>query len=150
MTTKSTGSERSAPSRLPPAPPASSDNARAVMAANRSSDTGPERALRSALHARGLRFFKNRRPDPSVRCRADIVFPSVQLAVFVDGCFWHRCPIHGVSPSMNPAYWQAKLDRNVERDRRNDAALQAAGWTVVRIWEHEDPEQAASDIAAML
>jgi DNA mismatch endonuclease (patch repair protein) len=85
-----------------------------------------------------------------MRCRADIVFPSARLAVFVDGCFWHRCPIHGVSPSMNSVYWQAKLDRNVERDRRNDAALQAAGWAVMRVWEHEDPAQAAANIAAAL
>lgn len=120
------------------------------MVANRSSDTGPERALRAALNARGLRFFKNRRPDPSLRCRADIVFPSARVAVFVDGCFWHRCPLHGVDPKKNSEYWEAKLDRNVLRDRRDDDALLTLGWTVMRIWEHEPPEQAAADIAPVV
>lgn len=136
-----------APSQLPPVPHPSSDGARAVMVGNRGADTKPERALRSALHARGLRFFKNRRPEPKIACRADIVFPSARLAVFVDGCFWHRCPLHGVSPRANSDYWRAKLDRNVARDRRNDRALQAAGWKVIRVWEHESPSAAAELIA---
>ncbi len=117
------------------------------MVGNRGADTKPERALRSALHARGLRFFKNRRPTSEIACRADIVFPSPRLAVFVDGCFWHRCPLHGVSPRANSDYWRAKLDRNIARDRRNDRALRAAGWEVMRVWEHEDPIATAELIA---
>lgn len=135
---------------LPSPPVASSDGVRAVMVGNRGADTRPERALRSALHARGLRFFKNRRPVPGLRCRADIVFPTQRVAVFVDGCFWHRCPTHGVSPRANSEYWRAKLDRNVARDLRNDRALRASGWEVVRVWEHENPRHRARSIAMLL
>lgn len=120
------------------------------MVGNRGADTKPERALRSELHAQGLRFFKNRQPEPGIACRADIVFPSARLVVFVDGCFWHRCPLHGVRPRANSEYWSAKLDRNVARDRRNDQVLQAAGWQVVRVWEHDDPSSAAMAIAAQV
>jgi len=79
-----------------------------------------------------------------------VVFPRQRVAVFVDGCFWHRCPEHGTSPRANNDYWTAKLDRNVARDRRNNEALVAAGWTVLRVWEHEDPVDAASRIAETL
>lgn len=120
------------------------------MVGNRGADTKPERALRSELHARGLRFFKNRRPEAGIACRADIVFPSARVAVFVDGCFWHRCPVHGISPRANSEYWSAKLDRNVARDRRNDEGLHAANWRVIRVWEHEDPSTAAALIAEQL
>lgn len=116
------------------------------MVGNRGADTKPERVLRSALHARGLRFFKNRRPVPTIACRADIVFPAQKVAVFVDGCFWHRCPTHGVSPRTNSEYWRAKLDRNLARDQRNDRALRDAGWDVIRVWEHEAPQTAAGSI----
>jgi len=68
----------------------------------------------------------------------------------VDGCFWHRCPEHGTSPRSNSDYWRAKLDRNVARDQRVDAALSQAGWRSVRVWEHEDPGEAAAHIAAVL
>lgn len=146
MTARRYERDASAPIPLPPAPKASSDGARAVMVGNRGSDTGPERALRSALHGRGLRFFKNHRPA-GLRCRADVVFPTERIAVFVDGCFWHRCPIHGVTPRTNADYWTPKLERNVARDRRNDKALSSAGWKVVRVWEHDEPDRAAADIA---
>lgn len=79
-----------------------------------------------------------------------MAFPGPRVVVFVDGCFWHRCPEHGVQPSTNSNYWTAKLDRNVARDRRNDAALEAAGWTVVRVWEHEDPAEAAAHIESLV
>jgi DNA mismatch endonuclease (patch repair protein) len=78
------------------------------------------------------------------------VFPKQRVAVFVDGCFWHRCPDHGTSPQANSTYWRVKLDRNVARDQRNDAALAAAGWLVVRVWEHDDPQVAADRIADAL
>jgi DNA mismatch endonuclease (patch repair protein) len=112
------------------------------MRGNRSTDTAPEVALRSELHRRGLRFRKNARPASGLP-RADVLLPRARLAVFVDGCFWHRCPDHGTSPRTNSGYWRAKLDRNVDRDRRNDEALAAAGWAVMRLWEHEDPADAA-------
>jgi len=116
------------------------------MQGNRASDTGPELALRSELHRRGLRYRVHYTPVVGLRCRADVVFPKARIAVFVDGCFWHRCPEHGTSPTTNAPYWQAKLDRNTARDRRNDIALVEAGWTVVRVWEHERAQDAADRV----
>lgn len=136
--------------RLPPAPNASSAGVRAVMQANRKKDTGPERALRSHLHRMGLRYRLHARPEPGIGCTADLVMRPVRVAVFVDGCFWHGCPVHGVRPRTNRGYWDAKIARNVERDRRNDEALQAAGWTVVRVWEHVKPEEAAERISQLV
>lgn len=127
-------------------PEASSLAAGAVMRGNRGKDTKPERALRSTLHRRGLRFRKNCQPTREVACRADLVFVAAKVAVFVDGCFWHCCPQHGTSPRTNARYWAAKLEANVARDRRNTALLHAAGWTVVRIWEHEDVIEAAGRV----
>lgn len=135
---------------LPQPPAASSLAARAVMRGNRGVDTTPEVALRSALHRRGLRFRKHVQAVRELRCRPDIVFASRRVAVFVDGCYWHRCPTHGVSPRQNAEYWSAKLDRNVARDRRNDEALAAAGWKVVRVWEHEPVEHALAAVEAAL
>jgi DNA mismatch endonuclease (patch repair protein) len=82
--------------------------------------------------------------------RPDLVFTKTRLAVFVDGCFWHVCPQHGRQPTHNEWYWTPKLRRNVERDRRADAALVAAGWRVVRVWEHVTPEAAAAIVEAAL
>jgi DNA mismatch endonuclease (patch repair protein) len=119
------------------------------MRGNRKRDTLPEKALRSSLFGRGLRY----RVDYPIRItkgvrpiRADVVFTAAMLAVFVDGCFWHRCPEHGTRPTRHSYYWDAKLQRNVERDRRYDAVLSEAGWTVMRFWEHEDPDEAATGI----
>jgi len=115
-----------------------SENMRAI----KRTDTAPERALRSALHRRGLRFRKDLRLDLSNgRVRPDIVFTRARVAVFVDGCFWHGCPEHGTQPQSNAEYWTPKLARNVARDQRNAAALGAAGWTVVRVWEHESVDE---------
>lgn len=120
------------------------------MSRQRRRDTEPELALRRELHAAGLRYFVHRRPVPSLRRQADVVFPRPRVAVFVDGCFWHRCPEHGVSPRANSSYWSPKLERNVERDRETDQALTEAGWTVVRVWEHEDPRLAAGRVATVV
>jgi DNA mismatch endonuclease, patch repair protein len=107
------------------------------MKANRRTDTKPELALRSALHALGYRYRKDFRLDlPARRVRPDIAFTARKVAVFIDGCFWHACPDHGSKPKNNEWYWSPKLARNVERDRAADAALAQAGWTVVRLWEH--------------
>lgn len=118
------------------------------MSKLRRRDTAPEILVRSALHRRGLRFRIERPLDFDRRRRADIVFPRARVVVFVDGCFWHRCPEHATFPRANAAFWADKLQRNVDRDRDTDARLTAAGWTVIRVWEHEDPEQAADRIAA--
>lgn len=116
------------------------------MVANRSKNTGPELAVRSLLHARGLRYRVHVRPLPDVRMTADIVFTRRKVAVFIDGCFWHACPEHFVMPRANADYWVPKIERNQQRDRRADEALTDAGWTVLRYWEHEPPLAVALSI----
>jgi DNA mismatch endonuclease (patch repair protein) len=116
------------------------------MQANRSKDTKPEVRLRSILHARGLRYRVNHRPLPGVRMTADMVFTRSKVAVFVDGCFWHGCPEHYRKPAINKDYWEPKLKKNLGRDGIVDAALLAEGWTVIRSWEHEDPELVADRV----
>lgn len=106
------------------------------MRGNRGRDTGPELALRRAVHARGLRYFVNRRPVKTVRRTADLVFPTAHVAVFVDGCFWHGCPEHHSAPKTNADFWSGKVQRNRERDAETDRLLTDEGWTVLRIWEH--------------
>ncbi len=98
-------------------------------------DSVPEIRLRRALHALGLRFRVNLKGLPGT---PDIAFTRAKIAVFVDGCFWHRCPEHGVLPKANRDWWREKLDRNVSRDRLKDEQLVSLGWTVVHVWEHED------------
>jgi DNA mismatch endonuclease (patch repair protein) len=122
----------------------------ARMSRQRTRDTAPEMALRRELHRRGARFFVDRSPLPGLRRRADLVFPRRRVAVYVDGCFWHRCPDHATDPKRNAVWWAEKLAGNVERDRATDAALAASGWQVVRIWEHEDPVSAADRVQAAL
>ena len=108
------------------------------MRGNRRKDTKPEVEIRSLLHAAGHRFRKDYPIQAGeITVRPDIVFTRQQLAVFIDGCFWHRCPEHGNQPRVNRPYWDEKLRRNVARDKRVNAALDLAGWRVVRIWEHE-------------
>jgi DNA mismatch endonuclease (patch repair protein) len=120
------------------------------MQSNRSRDTGPEVALRSALHRRGLRFRKHLRPIHGLACTVDVLFPKERLVVFVDGCYWHSCPQHASSPTTNGDWWRAKLAATRERDRRNNRVLREAGWTVLRVWEHEDVEVAATLVSEML
>jgi DNA mismatch endonuclease (patch repair protein) len=122
------------------------------MRAIKRANTKPETALRSALHRQGYRFRKDFRLDlaSGARVRPDIAFTARRVAVFVDGCFWHACPQHGRNPSVNEWYWAPKLRRTVERDRAADAALTAAGWQVVRIWEHISLADALAAVVAAL
>lgn len=132
-----------------PYPTPSSVAVSAVMRGNRRRDTRPELALRRAVHSRGFRFRVDYAIElPTMRVRPDIVFTRSRVAVFVDGCFFHCCPEHGNQPRKNVEYWAPKLSRNVARDRRVDAALQRAGWSVVRAWEHEPIEDATTRVAA--
>jgi DNA mismatch endonuclease (patch repair protein) len=117
------------------------------LSRQRRRDTDPERALRSALHRMGLRFRVHLRPVAAVRREADVVFTRARVAVFVDGCFWHRCPDHATHPKNNGPWWEAKLAANAARDLDTDRRLAEAGWQVVRIWEHEDPAVAAVRVA---
>lgn len=103
-----------------------------MMAAVKGKDTGPELMLRKALWRKGLRYRVG-----YGRKRIDIAFPARKLAIFIDGCFWHMCPIHGTMPASNISYWKPKLETNRERDLKMTHELQAEGWTVLRLWEHE-------------
>ena len=125
---------------------ASSEATRKSMQGNRSRDTKPELAVRSAVHRRGLRYRVAVRPLPELRRTADLVFRKAKIAVFVDGCYWHGCPEHHTQPATNPEYWSAKITGNIARDQDTDAHLQKAGWTVLRFWEHEDPETVADAV----
>ncbi|MER7705260.1 very short patch repair endonuclease [Kitasatospora sp. NPDC097605] len=129
---------------------ASSEANRRNMQAIRSRDTKPELRIRQLVHARGLRYRVAARPLPGVRRTADLVFRPAKVAVFIDGCYWHGCPEHYVSPKTNQGYWSEKVTRNVERDRDTDARLEAAGWTVLRFWEHESPEGCALEISTVV
>lgn len=127
----------------------SSPHATSTMKANRRRDTKPELRLRSLLHKQGLRYRVDKRVVVSdVPCRPDILFGKAKVAVFVDGCFWHACPKHGELPQSNREFWKEKLRRNRERDLRQTAALERAGWRVIRIWEHEDPAEAQVKVVA--
>lgn len=120
------------------------------MLANRRRDTLPELAVRRLVHAAGLRYRVDYRLAPPLRARPDIVFTRRRVAIFIDGCFWHGCPLHATSPKQNSGYWGPKLLRNKERDRETDQALTELGWKVLRFWEHEDPATVAANIEAVV
>lgn len=120
------------------------------MSRQASRDTGPERALRRALFAAGMRYRVHHLVSTRPRRHADIVFTRAKVAVFVDGCYWHGCPAHASWPKANAEWWKAKIERNRLRDRDTDERLMAEGWLPVRVWEHEDPEDAAERIVAVV
>ena len=131
-----------------PYPHPTSAEVTARMRANRQTDTKPEIQLRSALHRLGFRFRKEYPVRAGGRTRrVDIAFPREKLAVFVDGCFWHSCPEHGTTPAANAAYWIPKLEKNVARDKATTQALEAEGWSVLRLWEHVPCADAAAAVA---
>jgi len=109
-------------------------------------DTKPELELRRALHRKGLRFRVQLRVPGNRRRTIDIAFTRARLAVYVDGCFWHGCPDHHILPRTNAQWWQWKVELNRKRDSSTDAELAAAGWKVLRFWEHADSEDAADHI----
>ena len=118
------------------------------MSLQRTSGTEPEIVLRRQLHAKGLRY-RVKYPVPGNKRRSiDIAFPRARLAVFVDGCFWHGCPIHASWPKTNAGWWATKINKNRHRDAETDAMLLATGWRSIRIWEHEISRAADRVIAA--
>jgi DNA mismatch endonuclease (patch repair protein) len=127
---------------------ATNEGTRRSMLGNKARDTKPELAVRRLLHARGLRYRVDYRPSLNLRGRADIVFTKRRTAIFIDGCFWHSCPIHATSPKANADYWLPKLARNVERDVEATTKLRVEGWTVLRFWEHQPPADIADAIEA--
>jgi len=113
-------------------------------------DTEPEVKIRRLLHRRGYRYRVDRRVLAGLRRRADIVFPTERIAVFVDGCFWHGCPDHATQPKSNAEYWREKLATNRARDADTDRRLEQAGWVALRVWEHEEPEHAVDRIVLVI
>jgi DNA mismatch endonuclease (patch repair protein) len=107
----------------------------ATMAAVKSSRTDVEQLLAREMWAAGLRGWRRGRPVEGAH--PDFVFVGGGLVIFVDGCFWHGCPACGKRPATNREYWDPKIGRNRDRDRRQTAALKEAGWTVLRFWGHE-------------
>lgn len=113
-------------------------------------DTGPELALRRLLHSSGLRYRVEYRPACLSRRTLDVAFTRQKVAVFVDGCFWHGCPTHHRTPRSNSAWWAAKIDGNRARDADTDRRLVEAGWSVVRVWEHDDPVEVVGLVRSAL
>ncbi len=133
---------------MPPEPP--TDVVRARMVSQPRRDTAPEIALRKALFARGMRYRVQYKVPGLPRRTIDIAFPGAKVAVFVDGCFWHGCPIHSIPPKHNADWWKSKIAGNRTRDLATNLALQERGWTVLRFWEHEKPVAAADEVEAAL
>ncbi|MCH9728201.1 MAG: very short patch repair endonuclease [Actinomycetia bacterium] len=127
---------------------ATSEHTRRSMQANRSRDTRPELAVRKLVHAMKLRYRVNARPLANLRRTADLVFTRARVAVFIDGCFWHGCPDHHRQPKNNADYWISKIQRNRARDNDTDTALTLAGWTVLRFWAHQTPDEIAEAVRA--
>lgn len=128
-------------------PEASSPQALRRMQGQRRSGTRPEWAIRRLVHARGLRYRVDvPLPVAGTRRRADMLFAGPKVVVFIDGCYWHACPIHGTKPKANASWWADKLAANVQRDRDTDRRLSELGWRVVRVWEHENPTQASERV----
>lgn len=97
-----------------------------------------EIALVQGMRAAGIKGWRTHQPiiADNLKIRPDFVFRPQRVAVFVDGCFWHRCPLHGTVPESNREFWQKKFESNRARDTRNNRVLRGSGWTVVRLWEH--------------
>ncbi|WP_442868300.1 very short patch repair endonuclease [Bradyrhizobium sp. CCBAU 53415] len=116
------------------------------MTSTRGRDNAREIAIRSELHRRGLRFRLHQRLLKMTRRSVDIIFPAARVAVFIDGCFWHGCPIHRTWPKNNAKWWSEKIETNIARDRDTDRRLVELGWTIVRVWEHDKIDKAADQI----
>jgi DNA mismatch endonuclease (patch repair protein) len=111
-----------------------------------SKDTAAELAVRRLLHAAGLRYRVEYPVPGMARRRIDVAFPRVKVAVLIDGCFWHGCPVHATHPRANADWWRQKLDRNMSRDVETTEHLRAQGWEVLRFWEHESPQDVADEV----
>jgi DNA mismatch endonuclease (patch repair protein) len=118
------------------------------MLSNRGRDTKVELRVRSALHAAGLRYRLQVKVPGSTRRTIDVAFPKQRVAVFLDGCFWHGCPIHHTVSKTNAGFWADKVATNRERDRDTDRLLREAGWVSLRFWEHDDVEVVVESVSA--
>lgn len=120
------------------------------MRKTRSKNNSLEVAVRKGLYALGIRYRIHYPVPGMLRRSSDIAFPQLRIAVFLDGCFWHSCPIHRSDPKTNVAFWAEKLRRNVERDRSTDDHLRPLGWEAVRFWAHQAPEEIVRDICSVV
>ncbi len=120
----------------PTIPEPTSEVTTRVMRANKGKDTKPELKLRMALRSAGFPGYRlNWKKAPG---RPDIAYPGRKVAIFVNGCFWHRCPHCNLPlPKSHTDFWREKFERNVERDARKTSELEAMGWTVITVWECE-------------
>ncbi|MGV9425239.1 very short patch repair endonuclease [Streptomyces sp. NPDC003656] len=118
------------------------------MSRQASKDTNAELAVRRLLHAAGMRYRVEYPVPGMARRRIDVAFTRTKVAVLIDGCFWHGCPLHATQPKANAEWWRNKLDRNMARDRETTEHLTAQGWTVLRFWEHEAPEEVTARVRA--
>ena len=120
------------------------------MAKVRQHGTEPELALRRELYRGGLRYRVNLPVLEKPRRVADVAFPGLKIAVFVDGCFWHGCPMHATWPKQNAVFWRQKIEANRLRDAETNTKLREGGWTVLRIWEHEAPVEASRHVIELV
>lgn len=116
------------------------------MSRIKSRDTKPELILRKTLWSKGYRY----RVKSGLPGKPDIVFSSIKTVIFVDGCFWHRCPEHYQPPKTRAEFWENKISGNVTRDRKNDCLLKEQGWLVIRTWEHEIKESLADCVEKLV
>lgn len=120
------------PKRVAP-PPATNANVRKCMQGNKRANTKPELVVRQRLREAGLTGYRLQWKAPG---RPDVAWPGKRVAIFINGCFWHRCPRCNLPlPKSNVEYWVVKFQRNVERDERSLRELEEAGWTVHVLWE---------------
>ena len=120
------------------------------MSKIRGKNTGPEIKLRKMLWSEGIRGYRIHHNLPG---QPDIVFTKKKIAIFIDGCFWHKCPACFQEPETRKEFWMKKIQSNVDRDKKVNEQLQAEGWTIIRIWEHEirkEPETILSKIMFLL
>jgi DNA mismatch endonuclease (patch repair protein) len=120
------------------------------MRSNKRRDTSIELNVRQRLHSAGFRYRVDYAPIAGLRRRADVVFTGIRLAVFIDGCFWHGCPIHYSAPKTNADFWRTKVDSNRFRDLDTNSKLEGYGWVVSRYWEHQSTDEIFRSIANMV
>jgi DNA mismatch endonuclease (patch repair protein) len=120
------------------------------MSRIRGKNTGPELVLRKLLFSKGIRGY---RINYKITGKPDIAFTRYRTVIFVDGCFWHKCPVCYQEPEDNKLFWKNKIDGNVKRDLNVNKTLKTEGWTVIRFWEHllrKDPSSVYNRIIKQL
>ncbi len=120
------------------------------MSRIRAKDTSPEKKLRQMLREKGIRGYRIHYNLPG---KPDMVFVRKKIAIFIDGCFWHKCPVCFREPETRKEFWMKKIQSNVMRDEKINTQLKEQGWHVIRIWEHEirkEPEKVTASIISLI